>query len=700
VGTAALYWPILGHDFISVDDPQYVNPALEDVLTPGGLRRTFTTAYLYNWHPLTTLSYAIDYRLSGNVAGGYLRTNLLLHACATTLLFLALERLTGASGRSAFVAAVFGVHPLHVESVAWVSERKDVLSGVLFAGLLLVYAGQAKERMTGARRVALFAVLALGLLAKPMLVTAPFVLLLLDFWPLGRIRCEGWRPALRAMGGLVCEKLPLFALAAASCIVTYLAQNAGGAVRSLHEAPLAARLLRIPVSYATYLERAFWPHGLALIYPALPGELSAPRVLAATLALGALTAGFFLLRRRAPYLLVGWLWFLGMLVPVIGLVQVSEESAADRYMYLPLIGLAMAVAWGAFDLFGSRRAAIGACALVPVLAVASAIQIRTWQDGVTVASRALAVTPDNALARLTLATALLQQRRVDEAQSQVETAIRLAPQRADYRAMLGQLLQGAGRVHEAVAAYDESLRLDPAQDEVRAILGDLLLLLGRPEEALGVLEKASAQSREARGPEIHVLMGRALERRGDLEGAAAQYRAALTLWPDFPEAHGNLGLLLARQNLFSDAESHLRRARSLGLEAPELHAALADTLLGGGRTREAVEELQRTVGMRPNWVAPANQLARILATDQDPAVRRPAEAVALAEGAVRATKREDPAVLETLALAYAADGRLADALATSREALALARTQHRDALAAILAERAQGYEVEGGHPVR
>jgi tetratricopeptide (TPR) repeat protein len=390
--------------------------------------------------------------------------------------------------------------------------------------------------------------------------------------------------------------------------------------------------------------------------------------------------------------LVGWLWFVGMLVPVIGLVQVSEQSTADRYTYLPLVGLALAVSWAGFDVLGPRRAAIGACALLPPLTVVSALQIATWRDGVSVASRALAVTTDNAPAHLYLATALMQDQRLGEAQSQVEAAIGLAPQRADYRVMWGQLLEGEGRSEEAVAAYYEALRLDPTRDGVRAKLGDLLLVLGRPEEALGVLEKASAQSQEDMGPEIHVLMGRALERRGDLEGAAAQYQTALTLWPDFPEAHGNLGLLRVRQERLSEAEPHLRRALALGLDAPELHAALAYTLLSEGRTAVAVDELRTTVRMRRDWIAPSNQLARILAADQDPAIRRPEEAVALAEGIARATRREDPAVLDTLALAYAADGRLAEALATTREALAIARTQHRDALAAVLAERARDYE--------
>jgi len=700
IATAALFWPICSHDFISVDDPQYVNQGLEDGLTLVGLRRTFTSAYFYNWHPLTTLSYAVDYRLYGQVAGGYLRTSLLLHASATMLLFLALESLTGAPGRSAFVAAVFGIHPLHVESVAWVSERKDVLSGVFFAALLWAYARRARGQAGQGRGFTLIALLTFGLLAKPMLVSTPFVLLLLDFWPLSRIPCDRLRPALRALGPLVVEKLPLFALAAASSVTTYLAQNAAGAVRSLEEVRLTTRLLNVPISYWTYLERAFWPRGLAIFYPLLPSDLSLAPVLLATAGLITLTAATMMLRRRAPYLLVGWLWFLGMLVPVIGLVQVSEESAADRYTYLPLVGLSIAVAWGAYDLLGPRRAAISALAVLPALAAASAFQIDTWRDGESVAARALAVTPDNAPARLYLATALMQRRRMDEAKSQIMAAIRLDPQRGDYRALLGALLESDGRMDEAIAAYHDALRLDPAQDEVRASLGDLLLVLGRPEEALTILEKASAKSREARGPEIHVLMGRAFESQGDFEAAAAQYEAALSLWPDFPEAHESLGLVLARENRLSEAESQLRRAHALGLDAPELHAGLADVLARLGRVAEAIDELRTTTRLRPNWIWASNHLARILATEQNPALRSPQEAVALAEEATRTTRREDPSVLDTLALAYSSAGRPADALATAREALAVAEAQHRDGLVALLAERVRGYEVQGNPSTR
>jgi len=701
IGTAALFWPTRSHDFVLFDDPQYVSKnfnLLEDGLTWAGLRRTFTTISNFNWHPLTTISYSIDYQLHGRVDGGYLLTNLLLHATATLLLFLALERLTGALGRSAFVAAVFGVHPLHVESVAWISERKDVLSAFFFFALLWVYAreGRAPTRMG---RLMLFGLFALGLLAKPMLVTVPFVLLLLDFWPLGRIPVRGLRPALRALGLLVVEKLPLFALAAASAAVTYWVQSRSGAVPSLELFPLPARFLNALISCAEYLERAFWPHNLAFYYPTLLFEISLDRALPGALVLATLTVGAFLLRRRAPYLLMGWLWFLGMLVPVIGLVQVGSQRMADRYTYLPLIGLSIAVSWGAFDVVGQRRTAriaLGslAAAALAALAVVSSLQIATWQDTVSMTTHAIEVTHLNAGAYYLLASALLEQGRKDQARSQLEAALAINRNLGEAHGLLGQILEDEGQRANAVASYYDALRLKPALLDIRIRLGQALVALDRLDEALAILEKAPTDSAD-----VHLLMGRALEGRGDMTGAVAQYELALRLWPKFPEAHANLGLLYAKQNRLPEAESELRRAHELGLDTPELHFTLGDALQRQGRIAEAADEFRAAVRLRPDWVVPVNNLAWILATEQDPALRRPEEAVTLAEGAARGTKREDPSILDTLAVAYAAAGRRQDALATAREAFAVAQAQHRTDLIPLLDERVHSYEIKGSTSV-
>jgi tetratricopeptide (TPR) repeat protein len=377
---------------------------------------------------------------------------------------------------------------------------------------------------------------------------------------------------------------------------------------------------------------------------------------------------------------------------------------ADRYTYLPLIGLAIAVAWGVWDLVSERRpasvaAGISALAVLAALSVASALQIETWRDTETMAAHALEVTSLNGTAHFLLASALLDQGRKDEARSQLEAAIALHPKRGEYRGLLGQILEKEGQPENAVAAYYDALRLEPALPATRARLAQALIELDRSDEALAVLEKGSANSRESGGAEFHALMGRALERRGDLVGAVTQYEVALGFWPDFPEAHGNLGLVLAKQNRLAEAETHLRRALSLGLDTPELYLVLGDMLQRQGKMREAADAFRTALGLRPDWEIPSNNLAWILATDKDPTLRRPLEAVALAEGAAGRTHREEPGILDTLAVAYAAAGRRADALATAREALAKARAQQRNDLIPVLDERVHSYEDEGsaGH---
>ena len=698
IGTAALFWPIRHHDFVLFDDPRYISKnfgLLEDGLTLAGLRRTFTTVSNFNWHPLTTISYAVDYQLHGQVAGGYLLTNLLLHATATLLLFLALDRLTGALWRSAFVAAVFGIHPLHVESVAWVSERKDVLSAVFFAAILLVYAGVARAP-TRRGRLLLFVLLALGLLAKPMLVTVPFVLLLLDFWPLERIPVRGVRPALHALVPLLVEKLPLIGLCAASSAVTYLVQSFSGAVPSLEMFPLPGRFLNALTSYFTYVERAFWPAGLAFYYPTILFELSLRHALPGTALLLGVTAVSFVLRRRAPYLLMGWLWFVGMLVPVIGLVQVGSQAMADRYTYLPLIGLTIAVTWGGVDLVGqlrSARIALGgvAVAVLAAFAAVSVSQIKTWQSNQTMAERAIEVTQYNAGAHFLLAGSLLEQGHRFEARSELEAALAINPNQSEAHLLMGQMLEQDGQPENAVVSYREALRCNPSLLEIRLTLAKLLVELGRPAEALAVLQKLATAGRAGGGAEARLLIGRALETQGDLSGAMAQYEQSLVLWPNFPEAHANLGLLLANQDRLPEAETQLRRALDLHLDKPELHFTLGDVLQRQGRIAEAAGEYRAAVRLRPDWAVASNNLAWILATEQDRSLRRPEEAVTLAESAARGTSRRDPGVLDTLAVAYAAAGRHDEALTTAREALALARAQQRADLIPVLDQRVHSY---------
>ncbi len=417
VVTFGIYAQVIGHRFITLDDLTYIeeNPMVNRGVTLAGLAWAFTTFHAGNWHPLTWIAHMIDSQLFGMFAGGHLLVNALIHAANTLLLFWFLLRTTHARWSSALVAALFALHPLHVESVAWASERKDTLS--TFFGLLSLIAYVRYAEAPSIRRYAWVAItLALGLLAKPMLVTWPFVMLLLDYWPLGRfrsvasaLRCRNvelqnrrtstWRGG-SVVRSLIIEKIPLFALVAASAVVTSVAQSHGGAVRTFTEFPIALRLSNALVSYAKYLLLAFWPNDLAVFYPFPKAGIPAWQIIGAALLLIGITAFCFFQRKIRPYLIVGWLWFLGTLVPVIGLVQVGGQTMADRYFYIPSIGLFIAIVFGLADIAERRRVAPWLSAAIAnvvllVLATLTNAQIHRWSDSFTLFKHALAVAPPN-----------------------------------------------------------------------------------------------------------------------------------------------------------------------------------------------------------------------------------------------------------------------------------------------------------------
>ncbi len=527
------------------------------------------------------------------------------------LLFLALARMTGATGRSAFVAAVFAVHPLHVESVAWASERKDVLSGLFFALSLLAYGHYAAGRSWGRYTLVLLCVTA-GLLSKPTLVTLPFVLLLLDYWPLRRLG--------RAA---VLEKLPLLLLAAGASLVTYVTQADAGAADFGERIPLLARLANGVDAYVVYLRKSVWPTGLAVFYPYPHGGLPPLRVAAGVALLGAISVAALALRRRSPALLVGWLWYLGMLVPMIGLVQVGEQARADRYTYLPQVGLGIAVAWGSVALVGRRlgpRVLAGvAAALVAALAVAASRQVATRRHAHALIEHAHAVAQESFFVHLRLATVHLR----------------------------------AGRLEDAERHYRRGFALDPERGRSRL---------------------------------VHFHLGMAYEdrRRGDAEAEAARYREVLAIAPDHARANARLGILLVARGRAAEARPFLERALAAG-PSPGLHAALASSAAAQGRLAEAVAHNRAALALDPELTSARNNLAWLLATAPDPALREPAVAVRLASALAR--ELPDPNPLEPLAAAYAAAGRLDEAVRSAEQALALARAEGEEALAAELKKR-------------
>jgi Flp pilus assembly protein TadD len=582
--TLLVYAPVRHFDFVEIDDPVYVreNPHVAAGLTWEGVSWAFTSVHAAYWLPLTWVSYMADVEVFGGVdAGGHHVTNLILHITNTLLLFGLLRRTTGSLGRSAFVAALFAVHPLHVESVAWITERKDVLSTLFW--MLTMWAYVWYVRKPGWRRYAcVVTCMALGLMAKPMLVTLPFVLLLLDVWPLNRATLSRgapwsqWKP-------LVVEKLPLFLVTIAASVIAFLAQEGGGAATTFDALPLGMRLQNGAVSYVAYLGQMFWPSGLAVFYP-LPPSIPAWTVVGALLVLALVTVLVIRAARRHPYLLVGWFWYLGTMMPVIGLVQVGLQARADRFTYVPLIGVFLMGAWGVWDLAGrsrSARTAVTVAALVVV--AASGVQARSqlgyWRDSVTLWTRAVegALGLGNFQAHVALGQVLRDQGRFGEALGHYQEAIRLRPTSADAQHNLGLVLMKLGRSDEALSHFMEAVRAKPDMAEARSELGLLLSRQGRVDEAIA--EYAEAVRLNPELPEVHNNLGVLLAQQARLDEALVQFAAAVQQRPDFETARVNLGLALAKTGRLDEA---LREFQAVLLRNPQ-HAL----------ARQAVDQLSR-----------------------------------------------------------------------------------------------------------
>ena len=492
IALAALTWIVFGqtlwHDFINYDDPRYVyeNTKITSGLSLSGIAWAFTHIHSMNWHPLTTISHMIDCQLYGLHPGWHHFTNVLLHTVAVILLFLALQQMTRAFWRSAFVAAVFAIHPLRVESVAWIAERKDVLSGVFFMLTLLAYVHYV--RLPSVRRylVVVF-VSAFGLMSKPMLVTLPFVLLLLDYWPLDRMRGQLWRRVL--------EKIPLIALSAVSSIATFVAQK--GAVGWTEELPILERINNAVVSYVLYISQMLWPVRLAVFYPHPENRLPLWEIICSLLLLISISVVAIALRRQRPYLVTGWLWYLGMLVPVIGLVQVGWQGRADRYTYLPQIGLYIAVIWAAADLTALWRyqrtiASTAAMLAIGVLSWRAWAQTGYWHDSETLFRHALAVTKNNDVAENNLGIVFLRQGKLDDAISLLQAAVDLRPDNSPAHENLAKALLQNGEVEDALIHYQQLLKLQPDNIEVHNIVGTVLIQQGRLREGVEEWQKVLA----------------------------------------------------------------------------------------------------------------------------------------------------------------------------------------------------------------
>jgi Flp pilus assembly protein TadD len=554
------------HEFVNYDDNEYVyeNPHIIHGLTAGDIGWVFTQCPSANWHPLTWLSHILDYRLYGLDAGGHHATNVLLHAATAILLFLVLRRMTGELWPSALVAAIFAIHPLRVESVAWIAERKDVLSGLFFMLTLLAYLGYARRPFSLVRYLTVIVLFALGLMAKPMLVTLPFALLLLDYWPLRRVALRTATPGRGLTTGnwhLVVEKIPFFALAAASCVATTLAQ--GRAFVAVEAMPFPVRISNALVSYVAYLGQFFYPVGLAVFYPHPGADVPLWKPIAAFFTLTAISVAALVWRRRCPAVLVGWFWYLGMLVPVIGLVQVGSQQMADRYTYLPQIGLCIALVWGAAQAVASwpsHRWLFGAgSALVLAILMSCAWRQTTyWRDSETLWNHALACTSRNALAHNNLGYELFNRGRLDEAIAEYRKTMEVMPNDVKSHSYLGRALADSGRFDEAIAQYRKALEIMPDY------------------------------------PEAHDNLGIALAGGGRFDEAVVEYQAALKAKPDFADAYNNLAWLRATspqtstRNGIEAVELAQRAVRLSDGRDPNFLATLAAAFAEAGRFAEAV----------------------------------------------------------------------------------------------------------------
>ncbi len=701
-----IFGQTIGHGFLIFDDQTYVqeNPQLTEGTLTERIVCAFTTNRAANWHPLTWLSHLLDaefYGVQKQNAGGHHCTNVLLHAASAMLLFLALRRMTGDFWPSALAAALFAVHPLRVESVAWVAERKDVLSGLFFMLTLWAYAGYVSHPFSLARYLAIAASLALGLMAKPTLVTLPLVLLLLDYWPLRRLqrgplsggadipvcpmsvisggrqeclphrsgKCEPTKPAgtAPAVGRLIVEKIPLFLLAAGSCVVTYLVQRVG--IDAFVSVAWPWRIGNAAVSYVAYLMQFFCPVNLAVIYPHPGQDVAIGKIAAAVAVLLAITAGVVILHRRSPYLLTGWLWYLGMLVPMIGLVQVGWQARADRYTYLPQIGLCIMVAWGirqaAVSRVARRWALVGALAALAVLTGLAYRQTTFWRDDRTLWEHALDCTEDNFAAHLHLGTALNANGAFPAAVAQYQAAERLAhakPWKCSARdaaaiaTNLGSLFLKTGHLDDALAHYRQALKIDPMTAD------------------------------------NHVNLAAVLKEQGRLDEAISQCKTALEIDPHNARAYNNLGAALEAQGRLVAAMSYYEKAVELRTDYADARRNLAAIVRPAHETPAAVVRWRDWIDLRPRDYVMIDNAAWFLATSDDASLRNGADAIKLARRAIELVGPREPTTLSTLAAAYAEAGRFAEAVETAQQAVTLARQQGKFDLVKSIEEKLPLYK--------
>jgi tetratricopeptide (TPR) repeat protein len=663
--TAAAFEPVRKNDFIRLyDDGTYVtnNQNIKDGVSIKSIYWAFTTLYAANWHPLTWLSHILDCEFFGLNSSWHHLTNLLFHIANVLLLFYIFYKMTGAIWRSVFVAAVFAIHPLRVESVAWVAERKDVLSSFFWMLTLAIYIWYSAKPCL--KRYLFVAIsFCLGLMCKPMLVTLPLVLLLMDFWPLRRFRINADEPPIRSIFKLTAEKIPLIVLSAVSSVITFIAQQKGGAMKYAETWPLDTRLVNAMLSYMGYIVKMFYPSSLSVFYPLFSRKESGLQPTISFLLLVIISGLVVWQIRRRPYLAVGWFWYLGTLVPVIGLVHFGGQAMADRYTYIPLIGIYMMIAWIGGEVLERWRslriyAALLAGLIFCALLVATRTQVGYWQNDETLFSHAVKVTKNNHLAHYNLAKSFESKGQYDKAIENYKQVVQITPSDYETYNNMGAAFLTQGQFDQAVVSYSQSLKIKPDYAIAIYNLGLAKLKQGKYAEAVAQFTRALVITPNS--PEAYNELGNAYTGLGKYDLAIKNYEKAIKLKPDYITAIYNAGMATLKQNKYD----------------------------------KTIEYFRKALEQNPDSVIVLNSLAWILATAEDSRFQNPTDAVKYAEKACKLINYNDAAYLDTLAAACASAGIFDQAVQTAEKAFKLAEVNEQEKLANEIQEHLKVYKAK------
>ena len=698
------YEPMRHNDFVGFDDDKYVtqNPIVKMGLARESVKWAFTSTYLSNWHPLTLLSHMLDCQLFGTEPFWHHLTNLLLHIANTLLLFWLLKEMTGRIWSSAFVAAAFALHPLHVESVAWVSERKDVLSGLFWMLTIAAYIRYTKHHNIG-WYLLVFLAFGLGLMAKPMIVTLPFVLLLLDYWPLRRFQL----PSQSKLGAadisglktshLIIEKIPLFVLMLVSSVITFIVQRRAMEMDTGVDISLIARVSNAIVSYLAYILKIVYPTRLAVLYPHPGSSLPLWQVIVSLLILASISTGVVYNARKQCYLLVGWLWYLGTLLPVIGLVQFGVQAMADRYTYLPSIGIFIMIAWGASEVLTQwRYQKIGLSITVGVvlagMLICTRVQLRHWRNSFTLFEHTVKVTKNNFTMHYNYGYMLSTQGRFSDAVIHFDKALRINPHYHDAYNNKGLALLELGEIDKAIECFNEVLKLKPDFHRAHNNLGMAFCRLGKTD--LAIEQWLESVRLNPDDDTSHFNLGMEFIKQDKLDKAVEHFSRVVEIKPYWPQAHYNLGIAYYRQGRLGLAAKQCARALSLKPDYTEANISLAQNLFELGRIQQAIDYYYRLLRLQPSQVEALNNLTWILATIEDKSFQNPSEAVKFAQRACHLTGYQQPHILDTLAVAYAAAGNFEEAIETAEKALKLAESYGEKDLSWQIRSRIELYKID------